>query len=127
MTRRSDELEKQARALDDAPEWSADEAECIDLEEQDIAARCKTIRDGLKTWAPDAMAHAGAIVTVSREGDAEVIRGLVRDADRRAFGRIATMRRCRRLRSARRRPSCRRVDSNDLRLGPAQCPVQRPE
>jgi ParB family chromosome partitioning protein len=85
LTQRSDELKQQARALDDAPEWSADETECIDLEEQDIAARCKAIRDGLKTWAPDAMAHAGAIVTVSREGDAEVIRGLVRDADRRAF------------------------------------------
>jgi ParB family chromosome partitioning protein len=85
LTRRNDELEQQARALDDAPEWSADEAECIDLEEQDVAARCKAIRDGLKTWAPDAMAHAGVIVTVSREGDAEVIRGLVRDADRRAF------------------------------------------
>jgi ParB family chromosome partitioning protein len=85
LTQRSDVLEQQARALDDAPEWSADEAECIDLEEQDIAARRKAIHEGLKTWAPDAMAHAGAIVTVSREGDAEVIRGLVRDADRRAF------------------------------------------
>lgn len=56
----------------------------IDVEEQDIAARRKAIQDDLKVWAPDAMAQAGAIVTVSREGDAEVIRGLVRDADRKA-------------------------------------------
>ena len=31
------------------------------------------------------MAHAGAIVTVNREGDAEVIRGLVREVDRKAL------------------------------------------
>ncbi len=85
MSRRSDELGRQAQALDDAPEWSADEAEVIDLEEQDIAARRKAIHDDLKTWAPEAMAHAGAIVTVNREGDAEVIRGLVREADRKAL------------------------------------------
>ena len=84
LSRRSDELDGQAQALTDAPEWSADEAEVIDLEEQDIAARRKAIHDGLKTWAPAAMAHAGAIVTVNREGDAEVIRGLVREADRKA-------------------------------------------
>ncbi len=84
LSRRSSELDRQAQALNDAPEWSADEAEVIDLEEQDIAARRKAIHDGLKTWAPTAMAHAGAIVTVSRDGDAEVIRGLVREADRKA-------------------------------------------
>ncbi|MDP1899284.1 MAG: chromosome partitioning protein ParB [Rubrivivax sp.] len=85
LSRRDAELEQQAQALDDAPAWSADEAECIDLEEQDIAARRKAIHEGLRTWAPDAMAHAGAIVTVNREGDAEVIRGLVREADRKAL------------------------------------------
>ena len=36
LTRRSGELERQMQALEDAPEWSADEAECIDLEEQDM-------------------------------------------------------------------------------------------
>ena len=85
LTRRSAELEQQAQALDDAPEWSADEAECIDLEEQDIAARRKAIHEALKTWAAEAKAHAGAIITVNREGDAEVIRGLVREADRKAL------------------------------------------
>ena len=85
LSRRGAELEQQAQALDDAPAWSADEAECIDLEEQDIAAQRKAIHEGLKTWAPDAMAHAGTIITVNREGDAEVIRGLVREADRKAL------------------------------------------
>jgi len=85
LERRAAELERQAQALDDAPEWSPDEAERIDLEEQDIAARCKAIHEALKTWAPEQMAHAGVIVTIGREGDVEVMRGLVRDEDRKAI------------------------------------------
>ncbi len=85
LSRRSDELDRQSQAPEAAPEWSADEAECIDLEEQDIAARRKAIHEGMKAWTPEAKAHAGVIVTVGREGDAEVIRGLVRDADRKAL------------------------------------------
>ena len=57
----------------------------INLEEQDIEARRKSIHEGLKTLSPQAKAHAGVIVTISREGDVEVIRGLVRDADRKAL------------------------------------------
>ena len=85
LAQRGVELDQQAQALNDAPEWSADEAELIDLEEQDIAARRKMILEGLKTWAPETKAHAGTIVTVSREGDVEVIRGLVREGDRKAL------------------------------------------
>jgi len=85
LAQRGSELDQQAQALDDAPEWSADEAELIDLEEQDIAARRKAIQEGLMTWAPETKAHAGTIVTVSREGDVEVIRGLVREGDRKAL------------------------------------------
>lgn len=82
---RESELDRQAEALDAAPEWSPDAAECMGLEEQDIAARPKVLHEARKTWVPEAMAHAGAIVTVIREGDPEVIRGLVRDADRKAL------------------------------------------
>lgn len=85
LAERSDELARQTQALEDAPEWSADEAECIDLEEQCIAARRKALQEGMKAWAPEAKARAGVIVTVGREGDAEVIRGLLREADRKAW------------------------------------------
>jgi ParB family chromosome partitioning protein len=85
LERRAAELEQQAQALDDAPEWSPDEAEMIDLEEQDIAARRKAIHEALKTWTPEQKAHAGVIVTIGREGDVEVMRGLVRDEDRKAI------------------------------------------
>ncbi len=88
LARRAAELEQQAQALDDAPEWSPDEAEMIDLEEQDIAARCKAIHEALKTWTPEQMAHAGVIVTIGRDGDVEAMRGLVRDEDRRAIAAV---------------------------------------
>jgi ParB family transcriptional regulator, chromosome partitioning protein len=85
LDRRATELEQQAQALDDAPEWSPDEAEMIDLEEQDIAARRKLIHEALKTWTPEQKAHAGVIVSIGRDGDVEVMRGLVRDEDRKAI------------------------------------------
>ena len=47
MAARSAELDRQADALDDALEWSEDEAERIELEAQCIAARRKSIQDAL--------------------------------------------------------------------------------
>ncbi len=88
LDRRAAELEQQAQALDDAPEWSPDEAEMIDLEEQDIAARRKVIHEALKIWTPEQKAHAGAIVSIGRDGDVEVMRGLVRDEDRKAIAAV---------------------------------------
>ncbi len=85
LERRAAELEQQSQALDDAPEWSPDEAEMIDLEEQDIATRRKAIQEAIKTWTPEQKAQAGVIVTIGRDGDAEVMRGLVRDEDRKAI------------------------------------------
>ncbi|MGE0674674.1 MAG: ParB/RepB/Spo0J family partition protein [Methylibium sp.] len=85
LDRRAAELEHQAQALDDAPEWSPAEAEMIDLEEQDIAARRRLIHEALKTWTSEQKAHAGVIVTIGRDGDVEVMRGLVRDEDRKAI------------------------------------------
>ncbi|CAN5783308.1 ParB/RepB/Spo0J family partition protein [soil metagenome] len=84
LAARAKELERQGRVLSAAGEWSADEAECIALEEQAIEERRKAIQDGLKIWATEDKAHAGVIVTVTRQGDPEVIRGLVREADRKA-------------------------------------------
>lgn len=82
---RETELEHESEAMRVAPVWSADEAECINLEMQDIAARRKAIREGQRVWSIERMAHAGAIVTISREGDTEIIRGLVREVDRKAL------------------------------------------
>lgn len=83
MKRREAELDAEAKALDDAPDWSAMDAERIDLEEQDIAARRSAIQVARQVWRDEDKAVAGAIVTVHREGDAEILRGLVRAGNRR--------------------------------------------
>jgi ParB family transcriptional regulator, chromosome partitioning protein len=85
LARRSRELEQQGDALSDRHQRWADEAEAIDLEEQDIAARQRAIQYGLRVWVPEVKALAGVIVTVNREGDVEIVRGLVREADRRTL------------------------------------------
>jgi ParB family transcriptional regulator, chromosome partitioning protein len=85
LARRSRELEQQGDGLHDDGEGWADEAEAIDLEEEDIAARQRAIQHGLRVWVPEVKALAGVIVTVNREGDVEIIRGLVREADRRTL------------------------------------------
>ena len=84
MKRRAAELDAEAQAMRNGEAWSALDAERIDLEEQDIAARRSAIQVARQTWPAEGKVHAGAIVTVSREGDAEIIRGLLREVDRKA-------------------------------------------
>ncbi|MBK7615599.1 MAG: ParB N-terminal domain-containing protein [Burkholderiales bacterium] len=85
LAARDQELEHQSRAMDEAPEWDADQAECIAVEQEDIAARRKAIQDALKCWTAEVRAHAGVIVTTARTGGPEIIRGLLRDTDRKAL------------------------------------------
>ena len=85
LAQRSRELARQSDRLQVHEEGWQQEAEVIELEERDIAARQRAIQQGLRVWAPDIKAVAGVIVTVGREGDAEVIRGLLRDSDRKVI------------------------------------------
>jgi ParB family transcriptional regulator, chromosome partitioning protein len=84
MTKRLAEIERETELLSSANDWTTDDWERIDLEQQDIDARRKAINEALKIWAPEDHAHAGVIVTIGRDGDVEVIRGLMREADRKA-------------------------------------------
>lgn len=81
---RLSELEAEQRTLDDNDTWTPADGERIDLEEQDIESRRKAIQVARQVWRADDKAHAGAIITVGRDGAIEVIRGLVRAEDRRA-------------------------------------------
>lgn len=93
LASREAELQRESDELQGAQAWEGDEAERIALEEEDIEARRRAIRAGLKVWSPQVMAYAGAIVTVSREGDAQIIRGLLREADRKTL--VASQRQAR--------------------------------
>jgi ParB family transcriptional regulator, chromosome partitioning protein len=85
LAQREAELEQESDALVDANAWSGPNAERIKLEGEDIEVRRRAIQDGLKVWPPAIKARAGVIVTVNREGDASIIRGLLREADRKAL------------------------------------------
>jgi len=85
LAQREAELEQESDALEGASAWDGADAERIDLERDDIEARRRAIQDGLKVWPTAINARAGTIVTISREGDAAIIRGLLREADRKAL------------------------------------------
>lgn len=89
MKQREAELDAESQAMNESDDYSA--AERIDLEEQDIAARRAAIQSARKVWRAEDKAHAGVIVTVNREGDAQIIHGLVREVDRKAV--VAAQRR----------------------------------
>lgn len=96
------ELEAEQQALDDNDTWTPADGERIDLEEQDIESRRKGIQLARQVWRDADKPHAGAIVTVGRDGAVEVIRGLVRPGDLRA-AKVA----------ARSEAATRRVDATD--------------
>ena len=85
LSQREAELEQESDALEEADAWNGPEAERIGLEGDDIEARRRAIQDGLKVWPAAVKARAGVIVTINREGDATIIRGLLREADRKAL------------------------------------------
>jgi ParB family chromosome partitioning protein len=85
LAQRESELEQESDALAEANAWNGPDAERIGLEGDDIEARRRAIQDGLKVWPTAIKSRAGVIVTVNREGDASMIRGLLREADRRAL------------------------------------------
>jgi ParB family chromosome partitioning protein len=85
LAQREAELEQESDALEGDSAWDGADAERIGLEGDDIEARRRAIHDGLKVWPVAVKARAGAIVTISREGDAAIIRGLLREADRKAL------------------------------------------
>lgn len=82
LTQRDQELDAEEEALMDSGEATGDDWERIGLEQEEIEARRKAIQLRLRTWSEGQRRRAGVIVTVSRTGDLEVIRGLMRPEDR---------------------------------------------
>jgi ParB family chromosome partitioning protein len=104
LAQREADLEQESDALEEAHAWNGPDAERIGLEGDDIEARRRAIHDGLKVWPAAVKARAGVIVTINREGDAAIIRGLLREADRRALA-VAQ----------------RKARQDETRIGDAEC------
>ncbi|WP_140636924.1 ParB/RepB/Spo0J family partition protein [Methylibium rhizosphaerae] len=89
----ADELQRAldaAYACDDEDE-SADAAEVQKLQRRltELRAQLRHLDEKFAAWTPDILSLAGAIVTVERNGDIVVHRGLVRPQDRKALGKAA--------------------------------------
>lgn len=71
-----------------------DEDKVATLEErrEQVAGELQAIEDALQDYAPDVRAVAGAIVTIDREGEAVIYRGLLREAEAKALRTLHRLR-----------------------------------
>ena len=71
-----------------------DEAKVATLEErrEQVAGELQAIEEVLRDYAPDVRAVAGAIVTLDREGEIVIHRGLLREAEARALRTLEKLR-----------------------------------
>ncbi|CAB3756921.1 nuclease [Burkholderia paludis] len=69
-----------------------DKVETLEPRREQVAEELQAIEDGLQGYAPDVRAVAGAIVTLDREGDAVIHRGLLREAEAKALRTLEKLR-----------------------------------
>ncbi|AIO34176.1 parB-like nuclease domain protein [Burkholderia cenocepacia] len=86
-------LEKIDAELEEAYD-TEDEDKAATLEErrEQVAGELQAIEDGLREYAPDVRAVAGAIVTLDRNGEAVIHRGLLREAEAKALRTLEKLR-----------------------------------
>lgn len=86
-------LEKIDTTLEAAcDEEDADKVAALEARREKVADELQTIEDALQDYAPDVRAVAGAIVTVDREGEADIQRGLLREAEAKALRTLQRLR-----------------------------------
>lgn len=86
-------LDKIDTTLEEAYD-AEDEDKVATLEErrEQVAEELQAIEDALQDYAPDVRAVAGSIVTIDREGEAVIYRGLLRDAEAKALRTLHRLR-----------------------------------
>ncbi|HEP6426264.1 TPA: ParB/RepB/Spo0J family partition protein [Burkholderia cenocepacia] len=86
-------LDKIDTTLEEAYD-AEDEDKVATLEErrEQVAGELQAIEDALQDYAPDVRAVAGVIVTIDREGETVIYRGLLRDAEAKALRTLHRLR-----------------------------------
>jgi len=86
-------LDKIDTTLEEAYD-AEDEDNVATLEErrEQVASELQAIEDALQDYAPDVRAVAGAIVTIDREGETMIYRGLLREAEAKALRTLHRLR-----------------------------------
>jgi len=86
-------LDKIDAELEDAYDAEdEDKAEALEPRREQVAEELQAIEEGLRDYAPDVRAVAGAIVTLDREGEAVIHRGLLREAEAKALRTLEKLR-----------------------------------
>ncbi|WP_027483875.1 ParB/RepB/Spo0J family partition protein [Rhodanobacter sp. OR87] len=69
-----------------------DKAATLEPRREQVAGELQTIEDDLQGYAPDVRAVAGAIVTIDRDGEVVIHRGLLREAEAKALRTLERLR-----------------------------------
>lgn len=87
---RLDKLDAELEEANDAEDEGKTEA--LESRHEQVAEELQAIEEGLRDYAPDVRAVAGAIVTLDREGEAMIHRGLLREAEAKALRTLEKLR-----------------------------------
>ena len=86
-------MQEMAEAIDAAMDAEdEDKAEALQEEGEALGEQLQTLEDGLQGYAPSVKAAAGAIVTIDRNGEAVIHRGLMREAEAKALRTLERLR-----------------------------------
>ena len=86
-------MQEVAEAIDAAMDAEdEDKAEALQEEGEALGQQLQALEDGLQGYAPSVKAAAGAIVTIDRNGEAVIHRGLLREAEAKALRMLERLR-----------------------------------
>lgn len=90
LQNRLDKIDAELEEVYDAED--EDKAATLEPRREQVAGELQTIEDDLQDYAPDVRAVAGAIVTIDRDGEAVIHRGLLREAEAKALRTLERLR-----------------------------------
>ncbi|HGC1298533.1 ParB/RepB/Spo0J family partition protein [Pseudothauera nasutitermitis] len=86
-------MQELAAAVDDALDAEDEEkADALQEEGEAVGEQLQALEDGLQDYSPTVKAAAGAIVTIDRNGQAVIHRGLLREAEAKALRTLERLR-----------------------------------
>ncbi|MBI7729992.1 ParB/RepB/Spo0J family partition protein [Pseudomonas aeruginosa] len=86
-------MQELAAAVDDALDVDDEEkADALQEEGEAVGEQLQALEDGLQDYSPTVKAAAGAIVTIDRNGQAVIHRGLLREAEAKALRTLERLR-----------------------------------
>ena len=90
LQNRFDKIDTELEEAYDAED--EDKAETLESRREQAAEELQVAEDALQSYTPDVRAVAGAIVTIDREGEAAIYRGLLREAEAKALRTLEKLR-----------------------------------